>query len=190
MSLITGQAFLLGTEVNTDIHCSSKYLPGKDSSHVSTIAFEQLSPNFAQRLQTSHGGIIVAGENFGINSSREQAIAVLHLMQVRCILAPSFGRQFFRNAINNGLAILECDTSSILADANLQVDLVTGQVSVHGILDAKDVQAQTQSQGQSQSKSQSQIIHGRTLPKEILKIIAKGGLIPFLNDHPDWNFSA
>jgi len=165
---IIGQAFKLGDDVNTDINCSSKYAPGKDSQFISTIAFEQLSPGFSNRLQQSQGGIIVAGEHFGINSSREQAIAVLHLMQVRCILAPSFGRQFFRNAINNGLAILECDTSQISDGANLNIDLLTGLVQVES----------------------KQSIQASLLPKEVLKIISMGGLIPFLNQHPDWNFQA
>ena len=168
MNNILGQAFKLGDDVNTDINCSSKYAPGKDSQFISTIAFEQLSPGFSNRLQQSQGGVIVAGEHFGINSSREQAIAVLHLMQVRCILAPSFGRQFFRNAINNGLAILECDTSQIQDGAQLNIDLQTGLVHVES----------------------KQTIQATLLPKEVLKIISMGGLIPFLNEHPDWNFQA
>jgi 3-isopropylmalate dehydratase small subunit len=168
MSNILGKAFKLGDDVNTDINCSSKYAPGKDSQFISTIAFEQLSPGFSNRLQQSQGGIIVAGEHFGINSSREQAIAVLHLMQVRCILAPSFGRQFFRNAINNGLAILECDTTQIQDGAQLNIDLQTGLVQVES----------------------KQTIQATLLPKEVLKIISMGGLIPFLNEHPDWNFQA
>ncbi len=168
MSIIHGQAFQLGDDVNTDIHCSSKYAPGKDSQFISTIAFEKLSSGFSGRLKLAQGGIIIAGEHFGINSSREQAIAILHLMQVRCILAPSFGRQFFRNAINNGLAILECDTSQILDGSELTIDLQTGIVQTN----------------------HHQTIQASLLPKEVLKIISMGGLIPFLNQHPDWNFAA
>lgn len=168
MSILKGQAFCLGDEVNTDINCSSKYAPGKNNEAISKVAFDALSPGFAARLQSSGGGIIVAGENFGINSSREQAVAILHLMKVRCILAPSFGRQFFRNAINNGLAILECDTHSIKDSDHLEIDLSKGLVKIH----------------------QTATIQGTTLPKEILQIISMGGLIPFLNVHPDWNFSA
>ena len=62
MSNILGKAFKLGDDVNTDINCSSKYAPGKDSQFISTIAFEQLSPGFSNRLQQSQGGIIVAGD--------------------------------------------------------------------------------------------------------------------------------
>jgi len=164
--LIEGKTFLLGEEVNTDINCSSKYLPGKDSEYVSTVAFEKLEPGFAQGVITNGGGILVAGKNFGINSSREQAIHVLHLMKVKCILAPSFGRQFFRNAINNGLPIIECDTAQIQAGENLQVDLQLGKVI-----------------------SNSYEINFTPLPKEILKIIQMGGLLNFITKHPDWNFA-
>ena len=165
--LIEGKTFLLGEEVNTDIHCSSKYLPGKDSEFVSTVAFEKLEPGFAQYVNTNGGCILVAGKNFGINSSREQAIQVLHLMKIKCILAPSFGRQFFRNAINNGLPIIECDTSNILAGEYLKVDLQLGKVT-----------------------SDSNEIIFTPLPQEILKIIQMGGLLNFITKHPDWNFAA
>ncbi|BDW11712.1 3-isopropylmalate dehydratase small subunit [Polynucleobacter sp. SHI8] len=165
--LIEGKTFLLGEEVNTDINCSSKYLPGKDSEYVSTVAFEKLEPGFAQGVIANGGGILVAGKNFGINSSREQAIHVLHLMKVKCILAPSFGRQFFRNAINNGLPIIECDTAQIQAGENLQVDLQLGKVI-----------------------SNSYEINFTPLPQEILKIIQMGGLLNFITKHPDWNFAA
>ncbi len=165
--LIEGKTFLLGEEVNTDIHCSSKYLPGKDSEFVSTVAFEKLEPGFAQYVNTNGGGILVAGKNFGINSSREQAIQVLHLMKIKCILAPSFGRQFFRNAINNGLPIIECDTSNIQAEEYLKVDLQLGKVT-----------------------SNSHEIIFTPLPQEILKIIQMGGLLNFITKHPDWNFAA
>lgn len=165
--LIEGKTFLLGEEVNTDINCSSKYLPGKDSEFVSTVAFDKLEPGFAQGVIANGGGIIVAGKNFGINSSREQAIHVLHLMKIKCILAPSFGRQFFRNAINNGLPIIECETSKIQAGENLKVDLQLGKVV-----------------------SNANEINFTPLPQEILRIIQMGGLLNFITKHPDWNFAA
>jgi 3-isopropylmalate dehydratase small subunit len=166
--LIHGTGFFLGDEVNTDIHCSSKYLPGKDSQFVSTVAFEKIQPGFAKKVIASQGAIIVAGKNFGINSSREQAIEVLKLMGVRCIIAPSFGRQFFRNAINNGLPIIECNSSSIQENDQLSVDLENGSVqSNHGLSE-----------------------NFLPLPQEILKIIEMGGLLNFITKHPDWNFKA
>jgi 3-isopropylmalate dehydratase small subunit len=167
-NLITGKVFILGDEVNTDLNCSSKYLPGKDSTFLSTVAFEKLQPGFAKNMSDHQGGIIVAGANFGINSSREQAVHVLHLMKVKCIVAPSFGRQFFRNAINNGLPIIECDTSQIHANDELMIDLH------HGIVSA----------------SSGLQLSVQPLPQEILKIIEVGGLLNFITKHPDWNFAA
>jgi 3-isopropylmalate dehydratase small subunit len=163
---LQGKTFLLGEDVNTDIHCSSKYLPGKDTEFVSSVAFDKLVPGFAKNIKHA-GGIIVAGKHFGINSSREQAIHVLHLMNVQCILAPSFGRQFFRNAINNGLPIIECDTSGIQANQILNIQLSQGMITT----------------------DQGKAISFTPLPKEILKIIELGGLLNFIKQHPDWNFA-
>jgi 3-isopropylmalate/(R)-2-methylmalate dehydratase small subunit len=167
MQAVRGTAYLLGDHVNTDLHCSGKYLPGKSVEQIAEIAFEGVSPGLAKRMMSSGGGILVAGENFGINSSREQAVQVLKMMNVRGIIAKSFGRQFFRNAINNGLAILECDTSSIKERVNLAIDFQGGLVS---LVDGSTLQA-------------------NKLPPEILALVECGGLIPFLTKHPDWKFS-
>lgn len=166
-NFIRGPAFLLGDNVNTDINCSNKYLPGKDVEYVALHAFEQLSPGIAARINASGGAILVAGEHFGINSSREQATHVLHQMNVRAIVAKSFGRQFFRNAINNGLAVFECDTSAINAGQPLELDLAGG----HLMSDGKIIQTT------------------HPLPGEILAILSMGGLVPFLQKYPDWNFA-
>jgi len=165
--LIAGSAFLLGDDVNTDIHCSNKYLPGKDVAYVAQHAFEQLSPDLAGQIASQDGGILVAGEHFGINSSREQATHVLHQMKVRAIVAKSFGRQFFRNAINNGLPVFECDTSSIMQGQPIALNLANGELS---------------SQGHALQKT-------HPLPPEILAILSMGGLVPFLQKYPDWTFA-
>ena len=168
LNQLSGKAFVLGDNINTDLHCSSKYLPGKDALYVSKIAFEQASPGFANRVHELAGGILVAGENFGINSSREQATHILLLMNIRVILAKSFGRQFFRNAINNGIAVLECDTSQILEGEDLAIDFYAGTVG----------------------SSSGLRLQAKPLPREIMKIVELGGLIPFLQKHPDWSFPA
>lgn len=166
-ALIAGPAFLLGDDVNTDINCSNKYLPGKDVAYVAQHAFEQLSPGIAAKMNASGGAILVAGEHFGINSSREQATHVLHQMKVRAIVAKSFGRQFFRNAINNGLPVFECDTSAIKEGQPLELDLAGGHLLSAG----KKIQST------------------HPLPAEILAILSLGGLVPFLQKYPDWNFA-
>ena len=165
--LITGQAFVLGDDVNTDIHCSNKYLPGKDPEYVAAHAFEQLAPALASEIALQGGGILVAGEHFGINSSREQAVHVLKIMNVRAIVAKSFGRQFFRNAINNGMPVFECDTASLVAGEPLTLDLNSGLIR-YGAGGALSTQP---------------------LPGEILAILRMGGLIPFLQRYPDWRFA-
>ena len=162
-----GKAYLLGDDVNTDLHCSSKYLPGKSTEYIAGVAFEELSPGIAKIISSAGGGFLVAGHHFGINSSREQAVHVLRMMGVKGIVAKSFGRQFFRNAINNGLPVLECYTSSIHDGDLLTVNFESGVVLTQ---DGNSIQ-------------------GLSLPKEILSLIDAGGLIPFLKNNPLWNFA-
>jgi 3-isopropylmalate dehydratase small subunit len=163
---IRGKAHLLADDVNTDIHCSSKYHPGRDNAYVAQHAFEQLSPGFAKRF--AKGGVIVAGKNFGNNSSREQAVHILRLMGVAGIVAVSFGRQFFRNCINNGLPVVECNVSGISENDEIELDLGMGRVAVptRGIV--REVPP---------------------LPAAVQDLLAAGGLIPFLKAHPDWKIA-
>ncbi len=167
MDTIKGSSRILGAEISTDIHCSSKYLPGKDASYIATVAFEQVAPGFAKSF--NKGDVIVAGKNFGINSSREQAVHVMHRMGVAAIIAPSFGRQFYRNAINNGMPVIECDISGIAAGDELEIDLVAGRVSV---------------------PSKNMALAVPALPGAVRALLESGGLIPFLQKHPDWNLGA
>lgn len=162
---IRGKAYVLGDDINTDIHCSSKYFPGKDNAYVAQHAFEQLSAGFPARF--AKGGVIVAGKNFGNNSSREQAVHVLRLMGVAGIVANSFGRQFFRNCINNGLPAVECDLPVTDGD-EVEIDLALGRVAVPTRDIVREVPA---------------------LPPAVQQIVAAGGLIPFLKAHPDWGAS-
>ncbi|MCC6534464.1 MAG: 3-isopropylmalate dehydratase [Burkholderiales bacterium] len=159
--LIRGPAHLLGDDVNTDLHCSTKYLPGKDNAFVAARAFEDLAPGFAQRFEP--GGIIVAGANFGINSSREQATHVLKLLGCAALVARSFGRQFFRNCINNGLPVVECTLTGLDEGDAIEIDLARGCVRAGGVEHAVP-----------------------PLPAEVRAILAAGGLHAFLHAHPDW----
>jgi len=160
---IRGKAHLLGDDINTDVHCSAKYFPGKDTAYVTQHAFEQLVPDFPLRLKP--GDVIVAGRNFGINSSREQAVHVLRAMGVSAVIATTFGRQFFRNCINNGLPVVECDIAGIAEDDEVEVDLAAGRVAVAARGIAREVPP---------------------LPAAVQGLLAAGGLIPFLKSHPDW----
>jgi 3-isopropylmalate dehydratase small subunit len=161
------RTYVLGDDVNTDLCCSGKYLPGKDEAFIASQAFEAISPGFAARF--SSGGVIVAGHHFGINSSREQAVHILRRMGVAAIVAPSFGRQFFRNAINNGLLVVECDTAGIEEGDLIALDLETSVLTV----------------------AQRQITRALpAVPEAIRAILREGGLIPFLKKYPDWQVTA
>lgn len=162
MSTIKGKAHLLPEEVNTDLHCSAKYMPGRDTAYVAQHAFEQIAPGFVSRF--GKGDVIVAGRNFGINSSREQALHVMRLIGVGAIVAPAFGRQFFRNAINNGVPVVECDVAGIDEGDVVEVDLAAGVLTLSG--------------GATRPFT--------PLPAEIQSLLGAGGLIPFLQKHPDW----
>jgi 3-isopropylmalate/(R)-2-methylmalate dehydratase small subunit len=166
LSCVQGQAFLLGDHVNTDLNCSGKYLPNHSVESIAKIAFDKVSTGLASKIATTNGGILVAGDNFGINSSREQAVHIMHIMNIRGIIAKSFGRQFFRNAINNGMPVLECDTSDLLDGEMLNVNFAAGKIT----------------------RSDHSIIQAIALPREIIQLIEFGGLIPYLKEHPDWKF--
>jgi 3-isopropylmalate dehydratase small subunit len=165
-SIMKGRARVLPAEINTDVHCSAKYMPGKDAAYIAQHAFEQLDPGFVGRFKP--GDIIVAGGNFGINSSREQAVHVMRLLGVAAVVAPAFGRQFFRNAINNGLPVVECDIADIAEGEEIEIDLTSGRL-------------RAASQGLERAFS--------PLPPEIQSLLAAGGLIPFLQAHPDWSIA-
>ena len=141
-------------------------MPGKDAAYVAQHAFEQIAPDFVSRFKP--GDIIVAGRNFGINSSREQAIQVLRLLGVAAVVSPAFGRQFFRNAINGGLP---------------------GRRMRH-----------RRHRGGRPDRARSRARHGESararhrahfppLPAAMQTLLAAGGLIPFLQRHPDWNLA-
>jgi len=161
LPILRGQARLLGDDVNTDLHCSTKYLPGKDTEFVAARAFEDLAPGFAQRFK--RGDIIVAGANFGINSSREQATHALQLLGCAAVVARSFGRQFFRNCINNGLPAVECALAGLREGDPIEIDLSAGRVCA----------------GEREHRV-------TVLPREVRAILAAGGLHAFLQAHPNW----
>jgi len=101
-----GTAICLPADIDTDMVIAGRYLRTKDRSIWATHVFEDLDPSLAPRLK---GAVLVAGKNFGCGSSREQAPIALREAGVVAIIAPSFARIFFRNAINLGLLLIESD---------------------------------------------------------------------------------
>ncbi|NLG11381.1 MAG: 3-isopropylmalate dehydratase, partial [Coriobacteriaceae bacterium] len=125
---IKAKAFRFGDDINTDYIISGKYkFKSNDMNEMAHHAMEELDPNYYERVSLQ-GGILVAGTNFGCGSSREQAPLVLIHSNTKAVLAKTFARIFFRNAINVGLPVLQCDTSSIGEADELEVDLVGGEV--------------------------------------------------------------
>ncbi|MDH7593047.1 MAG: 3-isopropylmalate dehydratase [Methanomicrobiales archaeon] len=125
---LEGTAICLGEDVDTDLIIAGRYLRTKDRGLWASRAFEDLDPALAKRLK---GAIIVAGKNFGCGSSREQAAIALKEAGVVAVIAPSFGRIFFRNAINIGLPLLECECGCT-EGAHVRIDLGEGRVSIEG----------------------------------------------------------
>ena len=130
-SLITGRAWVFGDDVNTDVIFPGKYTYSiSDPQEMAQHAMEDADPSFASSVQ--RGDVVVAGKNFGCGSSREQAATCLKVAGVGAVIAASFSRIYFRNAINLGLPIVQCPEAvrHIQAGDCVSVDLAGGQVLV------------------------------------------------------------
>ena len=154
---IEGKAVKFGDNINTDVILPGKYLELIDPEELGKHALEGLDPTFAQRAR--EGVIIVGGKNFGCGSSREQAPIALKGAGVKCVLAESFARIFYRNVINIGLPALECNGISKEIDEGdiLMVDLQNGLI---------------------ENKTKNDSLQTATLPPFIMGLLEEGGLIP------------
>ncbi len=124
-----GTVFKYGRDVDTDVIIPARYLNSSNHAHLAAHAMEDLDPTFSSRVEP--GDIVVAEENFGCGSSREHAPVALKAAGVSCVIAKSFARIFYRNAINVGLAILECpEAVDAIADgARVSVDTEAGAIT-------------------------------------------------------------
>lgn len=124
---MSGRAWVFGDNIDTDIIISGKYLTTRDPDKMSSHVFEAVRPEFSTKVH--RGDIIIAGRNFGSGSSREEAPVVLKRLGISMIIARSFARLFFRNAINVGLPVLECkDYAGIIDGDTVESDLEKGTV--------------------------------------------------------------
>jgi len=125
---VGGRSIVFGDDVNTDVIIPGRYLVSIDPAELAPHAFEPLGPQVQQRLRDSD--VIVAGKNFGCGSAREQASTCLIGAGIKAVVAASFSRVFFRNAINTGLVAVECpDAVRAMADeAEVWVDYQAGTV--------------------------------------------------------------
>jgi 3-isopropylmalate/(R)-2-methylmalate dehydratase small subunit len=163
-----GRARVVGDDVNTDyIILSSRKKETSDPQQLKRYLLETVDPYFASSVQL--GDLLVAGRNFGCGSAMELAVSVLLAAGIRAVLAQSFARTFYRNAINNGLIPVECDTSGIHEGNRLSVSLAEGAVL-------------------GKNETQRNELVGSPFPKIILEILAAGGLVPYIKVHH--NFAA
>jgi 3-isopropylmalate dehydratase small subunit len=153
---VTGTAIKFGANVDTDVILPGKYLVLIDPMELAKHALEGLDSAFPEKAKK--GVIVVGGKNFGCGSSREQAPLALKYAGVKCVLADSFARIFFRNAINIGLPVIEYKGISTAVDNGDEV--------------AVDFEA-----GTIQNLTKGETFQATKLPPFILEILADGGLI-------------
>ena len=151
-----GKVFKYGDNVDTDVIIPARYLNTSNANELALHCMEDIDTEFVNKVEA--GDIMVAGWNFGCGSSREHAPLVIKTCGVGCVIAKSFARIFYRNAINIGLAILECTEAAeeINAGDNVSVDFDTGIITNHTT--GKTYKAQP-------------------FPEFIQNIIRKGGLL-------------
>lgn len=127
--MIKGRAIKYGNNVDTDVIIPARYLNTTDPKELAAHCMEDLDPEFKNKVRP--GDIIVAGANFGCGSSREHAPIAIKASGISCVIAETFARIFFRNAINIGLPIVECPEAAIdIKDGDqVAVDLTTGEIT-------------------------------------------------------------
>lgn len=155
--ILRGRAHVFGDNVSTDQIIPGKYLK-LTATEASQHVMEGVDPTFIERVRP--GDVLVAGRNFGSGSSRDFAAIALRSAGVSCVIAPFFARIFFRNAINQGLPVLECKDAGRLNDGDqIEVDVIAGTV--------RDI-----TRGLSLTATK--------LPPHILELVQGGGLVPYL----------
>lgn len=155
-----GHVFKYGDNVDTDVIIPARYLNSFDAKELASHAMADIDPEFAKKVQ--EGDLIVAKKNFGCGSSREHAPLCLKTAGVSCVIAETFARIFYRNAINIGLPIIECPEASkkIKAGDQVDIDFNTGVIT---------------------DQTTGEIFQGQAFPPFMQKIISEGGLINYIN---------
>jgi 3-isopropylmalate/(R)-2-methylmalate dehydratase small subunit len=153
---VSGKAIKFGNNIDTDVILPGKWLSLINPNELAKHAMEGLDPEFPNKAEK--GIIVVGGKNFGCGSSREQAPLALKYAGVKCVLAETFARIFYRNSINIGLPVIECKgiSEAVEEGDELTVDMEAGEI---------------------QNLSKRQTLQGTKLPPFIMEILSDGGLI-------------
>lgn len=155
---MTGKAWIFGDDINTDVLAPGLYMKSP-MEELASHCLETVDPNFANGVAS--GDILVAGENLGIGSSREQAVEVLRHLGIRALVAKSFAGIFFRNALNFGVMAVTCaEADKIQAGDRIEVDIVNGQIVNH-------------------TRNETYLCD--TLPESLLAMVRDGGLVEHLD---------
>jgi len=164
---LEGRARLVGDDINTDyIIASSRKKESLDPDVLKVYLLEAVDPAFAGSVQP--GDLIVAGKNFGCGSAMEIAVTVLLAAGIKAVLARSFARTFYRNAVNNGLIPVECDTAGVQEGDRLSIVLQDGSVLIDDV-------------------TRRNSIEGQPLPEIMLDILSVGGLVPYFRLHHNFH---
>ena len=155
---LKGKAWVYGDNVDTDVIIPARYLVTSDERSLAAHCMEDIDASYAGGVLK--GDMIVAGNNFGCGSSREHAPIAIKGSGASCVIAKSFARIFYRNAINIGLPILECtETGRITKDDIIEVDLAKGTIT---------------------NRTKGETYNAKPFPDFLQNLIGLGGLVPYV----------
>ena len=157
----TGSVFKYGDNVDTDVIIPARYLNSSDPAELATHCMEDIDKDFVKNVKK--GDIIVANKNFGCGSSREHAPIAIKAAGVSCVIAETFARIFYRNAINIGLPIIECPEAAVAIKAGdeVKVDFDSGVIT---------------------NVTTGESFQGQAFPPFMQNLIACGGLVNYINN--------
>ncbi len=162
---LRGKAWKFGDNISTDHIAPGRLFHLRSNlQEFAKHVLEDADENFASSM--SKGDFVVAGNNFGLGSSREHAPQIIKIAGVSAVLAKSFARIFYRNAINIGLLLIECDTDKIDAQDELEIDIKEGIIK---------------------NLTKNETIKITPLPDVMIKLLNEGGLIEHLKKHGDFD---
>lgn len=160
MKAAHGRVFKYGDNVDTDVIIPARYLNSSDPKELATHCMEDIDKDFVNNVKA--GDIMVANKNFGCGSSREHAPIAIKAAGVSCVIAETFARIFYRNAINIGLPIIECPEAAkaIEAGDEVEIDFDSGKIY---------------------DRTKGTEFKGQPFPEFMQKLIAAGGLVKYTN---------